>query len=151
MVNARHWSSQKLSTGSTLLGLLVFLALSGLESFSQALETEPHPLDRFLTDILNFREPTGIRGTVRFIDKTEQNIWLNWEQRSDDRPFFKTGWKSVPGEATLLVYPKDIAQYKESEHIAKGTPIEMIIQLDKDGHRRILSFQNLSLPPQVPL
>ena len=37
-----------------------------------ALGTEPHPLDTFLTNILNFREPPGIRGTVRYIDKGEK-------------------------------------------------------------------------------
>lgn len=39
---------------------------------ASALEPEPHPLDTFLTDILNFQEPTGIRGTVRYIDKGEK-------------------------------------------------------------------------------
>ncbi len=116
-----------------------------------ALETEPHPLDTFLTNILNFRQPTGIRGTVRYIDKEEQNIWLDWEQRSDDHPLFETDWKLVPEGTTLLVYPQDAAQYQKLEHIAKGTPIEMIIQLDPQGHRRILSYQNLSQPRKVPL
>jgi len=128
-----------------LLGLL-FFPFPGM-----ALEPEPHPLDTFLTDILNFREPTGIRGTVRYIDKGELNIWLNWEQRSDDRPLFDTDWKLVPEGTTLLVYPKDFAQYQELEPMAKGTPIEMVIQLDAEGHRRILSYQDLSQPHKVPL
>ena len=116
-----------------------------------ALEPAPHPLDTFLTNILNFREPTGIRGTVRYIDKGEKNIWLDWEQRSDDRPAFDTGWKLVPEGTTLLVYPQNAAQYEELEPIEKETPIEMVIQLDPEGHRRILSYQDLSQGRKIPL
>ena len=136
---------------SRLLGMVVVFGLVFSALPSTALEPEPHPLDTFLTDILNFREPTGIRGTVRYIDKAEQNIWLNWEQRSDDRPLFDTGWKLVPEDTTLLVYPQDSAQYQELELMAKGTPIEMVIQFDQEGHRRILSYQDLSQPPKIPL
>ncbi len=116
-----------------------------------ALEPAPHPLDTFLTNILNFREPTGIRGTVRYIDKAEKNIWLDWEQRSDDRPDFNNGWELVPEGTTLLVYPENSAQYQELEPLAKGTPIEMVIQLDPEGHRLILSYQDLSQPRKIPL
>ena len=118
---------------------------------ASALEPEPHPLDTFLTDILNFRKPTGIRGTIRYIDKEEKNIWLDWEQRSDDRPTFDTGWKLVPEGTTLLVYPQNGAQYEELEPMEKGTPIEMIIQLDPEGHRRVLSYQDLSQGRKIPL
>ena len=131
--------------------MVVFVGLLLLPFPTAALETEPHPLDTFLTNILNFREPTGIRGTVRYIDKAEQNIWLNWEQRSDDRPSFVTDWKMVPEGTTLLVFHQDSHQYQELEHIAKGTPIEMVIQIDSDGHRRILSYQDLSQPRKFPL
>lgn len=136
------------------LQFLIYISLPGLLLPSipaTALEPEPHPLDTFLTDILNFREPTGIRGTVRYIDKGEQNIWLNWEQRSDDRPLFNTGWKLVPEGTTLLVYPLDPEQYKKLETIEKGTSIEMVIQLDEVGHRRILSYEDLSQPRKIPL
>ncbi|NKB81036.1 MAG: hypothetical protein GKS05_03915 [Nitrospirales bacterium] len=108
-------------------------------------------MDTFLTNILNFQDPTGIRGTLRYIDTEEQTLWLNWEQRSDDRPLFKTGWKLVPGDATLLLYPQDSTQLDALQHISKGTPLEMIIQRDPEGHRRILSFQDLSLPKEIPL
>ncbi len=132
--------------GMVLVFGLVFSALP-----TTALEPEPHPLDTFLTAILNFREPTGIRGTVRYIDKAEQNIWLNWEQRSDDRPLFDTDWLLVPEGTTLLVYPQNSAQFQELELLVKNTPIEMVIQFDEKGHRRILSYQDLSQGRKVPL
>ncbi len=136
---------------SRLLALMVLLGFMQFPIPATALEPAPHPLDTFLTNILNFREPTGIRGTVRYIDKEEKNIWLDWEQRSDDRPIFDTNWKLVPEGTTLLVYPQDSVQYEELKPMAKGTPIEMIIQLDPDGHRRILSYQDLSQPRKIPL
>ena len=137
--NARYWAPLLLT------GVLIspFPAV--------ALEPEPHPMDTFLTDILNFQNPTRIRGTLRYVDKNEQALWLNWEQRSDDRPLFETGWKLVPGEARLLVYPQDSVQFDALQHVSKGTPLEMVIQRDAEGHRRILSFQNLSLPREIPL
>jgi len=136
---------------SRFLGMMIVFGLVFSALPSIAIEPEPHPLDTFLTAILNFREPTGIRGTVRYIDKEEQGIWLNWEQRSDDRPLFDTGWKLVPEDTTLLVYPQDSAQYQELEPLAKGTLIEMVIQFDEKGHRRILSYQNLSQGRKIPL
>ena len=138
-------------SGAQFLGVIVLLGLLIATVPATALEPEPHPLDTFLTAILNFREPTGIRGTLRYIEKDEQGIWLNWEERSDDRPLFDTGWKLVPEDTTLLVYPQDSAQYQELEHIAKGTPLEMVIQFDEIGHRRILSYQDLSHGRKVPL
>lgn len=136
---------------SQLSGMVLLLGVMVCPFPVTALEPEPHPLDTFLTNILNFREPTGIRGTVRYIDRAEQNIWLNWEQRSDDRPLFDTGWELVPEGTTLLVYPQDTNQYQELEHVEKETPIEMVIQLDPKGHRRILSYKDLSQPRKVPL
>ncbi len=115
------------------------------------LEPAPHSLDTFLKGILDFHDPTGIRGSLRYIDKEEKIIWLDWTQRSDDRPLFIAGWTWVPGEATLAVHPTDPTQFDQLQQIPKGTAIEMVIQLDQDGHRRILSYQDLSLPPKVPL
>ena len=136
---------------SRFLGMVVVLGILISTSPATALEPEPHPLDTFLSSILNFREPTGIRGTIRYVDKAEKNIWLDWEQRSDDRPLFDTGWKLVPEGTNLLVYPMDAVQYQELEPLAKGTPVEMVIQIDQEGHRIILSYQDLSQGRKIPL
>lgn len=114
-------------------------------------ETEPHPLDTFIKGITNFSEPTGIRGTLRYIEKDRETLWLDWEQRSDDGPLFTTGWKLVPGEATLAVQPRDSEQWEKLSDLSKGLPLEMVIQDDGKGHRHILSYQDLSLPPKVRL
>jgi len=116
-----------------------------------ALETEPHPLDTFLTNILNFKKPTGIRGTLRYIDLEGTIIWLNWHERSDDRPFFQTKWRPVPGDATLAVHPTNLEQFNELRQFRKGSPIEMVIQLDPDGKRRIHSYHDLTQPPKIPM
>ncbi len=116
-----------------------------------ALETEPHPLDTFLTDILNFKKPTGIRGTLRYIDLEGTIIWLNWHERSNDRPYFQTQWRPVPGEATLAVHPQDLDQFNELRQFPNGSAIEMVIQLDSEGKRRIHSYHDLSQPPKIPM
>jgi len=114
-------------------------------------ETEPHPIDTFIKGITNFSEPTGIRGTLRFIEKDRETLWLNWEQRSDEGPLFTTGWKLVPGEATLAVQPQSPAQWEELQQLSKGISLELIIQNDGKGHRLIQSYRDLSEPPKVPL
>ncbi|MEX2493289.1 MAG: hypothetical protein WD425_16175 [Nitrospirales bacterium] len=128
---------------------------SGLFLFAVAahaqFETEPHPLDTFIKGITNFSEPTGVRGTLRYIEKDRETLWLNWEQRSDDGPLFTTGWKLVPGEATLAVQPRDSEQWEKLSGLSKGLPLEMVIQQDGKGNRHILSYQDLSAPPKIPL
>ncbi|MGD9849705.1 MAG: hypothetical protein AB7T38_00425 [Nitrospirales bacterium] len=133
----------------------IFAACVGLV-FSAGLthtqfETEPHPLDTFIKGITNFSKPTGIRGTLRYIEKDRETIWRDWERRSDDGPLFTTGWKLVPGETTLAVQPRDSEQWEKLSGLSKGLPLEMVIQDDGKGHRHILSYQDLSLLPKVPL
>ncbi len=125
----------------------LFLTITAQAQF----ETEPHPMDTFIKGITNFSEPTGIRGTLRYIEKDRETIWLDWEQRSDDGPLFTTGWKLVPGEATLAVQPRNSEQWEKLSGLTKGLPLEMVIQDDGKGHRHILSYQDLSVPPKVPL
>lgn len=144
-----------LPLATTLITRIIGIAILWLMIFSftasAQLQQEPHPLDSFLGQVLDFREPTGIRGRIRFIDVAAQEIWLDWEQRSDDRPLFGTGWKLVPGEPTLAVHPSDPAQFEALQQFQRGTPLEMVIQLDEAGHRRILSYRDVSVPPKIPL
>ena len=126
------------------------LGLTAVTAQAQ-LETEPHPLDTFIKGITNFSQPTGIRGTVRYIEKDRQTLWLNWEQRSDERPLFDSGWKLVPGDATLAVQPRDSEQWEKLSTLSKGLPLELIVQDDGKGHRHILSFEDISGPPKIPL
>jgi len=133
--------------GLCLMGVAGLFPTHGTAQF----QTEPHPMDTFLTDILNFKKPTGIRGTLRYIDLENQTIWLNWHARSDARPSFHTEWKLVAGEATLAVHPKGLDQFNELQRFGKGSALQMVIQLDSDGKRRILSYHDLSLPPKIPM
>jgi hypothetical protein len=132
----------------TLLTFWVTLIIP--PAFAQ-FETEPHPLDTFLTNILNFKEPTGIRGTLRYIDLEGTIVWLNWHERSDDRPYFQTKWQPVPGDATLAVHPQDLNQFNELRQFQNGSAIEMVIQLDSEGKRRIHSYHDLTQPPKIPM
>ena len=133
--------------GPPLLTVMLLLVLTPAPTIAQ---TEPHPLDSFLTDVLNFTKPTGIRGTVRYIDFDGPVLWLNWHQRSGD-PSFEMGWHTVPGEAMLAVHPRDTDSIVDLRALKKGAAVELIIQLDSEGKRRILSFRPMSQPRDVPL
>ncbi len=130
-----------------VLSTWVMLANSTIHAF----ETEPHPLDTFLDNILDFQEPTGIRGTLRYVDVDEETLWLDWEQRSDAGPLFLTDWKFVPGDPTLAIHPTNPTQFHELHQLPKGTPLELIIKDDGKGHRHILSYHDQTIPPKVPL
>ena len=138
------------SRGHAGLPLLTAMLLVVLTPVPTIAQTEPHPLDTFLTDVLNFTKPTGIRGTVRYIDFDGPVLWLNWHQRSGD-PSFEMGWHPVPGEAMLAVHPHDLDSIVDLRTLRKGTAVELIIQLDSEGKRRILSFRPMSQPRDVPL
>ena len=131
--------------------LLAFVLLAVLVPAPAVPQTEPHPLDTFLTDILNFTNPTGIRGTIRFIDFDGPVLWLNWHKRSDHGPLFEAGWRAVPGEAMLAVHPRHADPIVDLRSLRSGTAVELIIQLDSEGKRRILSFRSMSQPHDVPL
>lgn len=126
------------------------LGLTAVIAHAQ-LETEPHPLDTFIKGITNFSEPTGVRGTLGYPEKDRQTLWLNWEQRSDERPLFDSGWKLVPGDAILAVQLRDSEQWEKLSTLSKGLPLELIVQDDGKGHRHILSYQDISGPPKIPL
>ena len=138
---------------SLIMGILSIVSLSVLPLLATAQYDEvPDPFDTFLKGVLDFREPTGIRGTLRYIEPDEQIIWLNWEERSDDRPLFQGGWLAVPGDATLAVHPDNAEQFAALQQLAKGTALEMIIQADPHKNRRILSFHDRSTSPKkIPL
>ena len=138
------------SGGHASLPLLTVMLMVVLTPAPTIAQTEPHPLDTFLKDVLNFTKPTGIRGTVRYIDFDGPVLWLNWHQRSGD-PSFEMGWHPVPGEAMLAVHPRNSDSIVDLRALRKGTAVELIIQLDSEGKRRILSFRSMAQPPKVPL
>ena len=134
-----------------IMGMFFIVALSFGPVSLNALEPAPHPFDTFLQRILNFENPTGIRGTLRYIEDDEHILWLNWEERSDDRPLFYSGWQRVPGDPTLAVHPIDEKQFAMLKNLTLGTHLQLIIQKDSEGHRRILSWQDRSTSPKTPL
>jgi hypothetical protein len=50
----------------------------------------------------------------------------------------------------LAVHPDNAEQFAALQQLANGTALEMIIQANEFGHRRILSYQDLSAP-KIPL
>lgn len=112
-------------------------------------ESKPYPPDAFLKGILDFEEPTGLRGRILYIDRTKQIIWIEWAQLLMDRPSCEKGWMLVPGEWTIAVQPLNQAQFYDLQQMVKGTILDLVIQLDQEGLRGILSFHELALLPKV--
>ena len=132
------------------MGVYVLLAmlLSAITANATG-EPKPYPPDALLKGILDFHEPTALRGRTLYTDGKKQIIWFDWVQLSENRPSFKKGWQLVPGEWTIAVHPLNQAQFYDLQQMAEGTILELIIQLDQEGIRRILSFQELALLPKV--
>ncbi len=130
--------------------ILLLLALMCVGTTAQAdIKPEPYPPDALLQGVLDFREPTGIRGRLLHIDREKQIIWLEWAQVSVDSPLFQKEWERVPNEWIIAVHPLNQSQFYILTQMAKGTALEMVIQLDQEGCRCILSFQELPLLPKV--
>jgi hypothetical protein len=135
-----------------IMGIVSVVGLSVLPLLATAQYDEvPDPFDTFLKNVLDFQKPTGIRGTLRYIEPDEQIIWLNWQERSDDRPLFQSGWLAVPGDATLAVHPENAEQFAALQQLSKGTALELIIQADPHKNRRILSYRDMGTSPKIPL
>ncbi len=141
--------SPRLPINKDVLFIVLSLIVTAIPA--HAFETEPHPLDTFLDQVLDFHEPTGIRGKLRYVEVDAQTIWLDWEERSDDRPLFTTNWKFVPGEPTLAVHPIGPKQFEQLKKFPQGTALELIIKDDGKGHRHILSYRDMTIPPEIPL
>ncbi|GJL51356.1 MAG: hypothetical protein NPIRA01_25830 [Nitrospirales bacterium] len=139
------------SSAMMAAAFFIFFSLIALSVPGHALETEPHPLDTFLDHVLDFQEPTGIRGKLRYIEVEEEIIWLDWEARSDDGPFFKKDWQLIPSDSILAVHPTAASQFEKLQALPKGTPLELIIKDDGKGHRHILSFHDMTTPSKVPI
>lgn len=131
-----------------ILGLVLCSLATHGQTHAQP-ELKPYPPDALLNGILDFREPTGLRGRVLYLDKKNQIIWLDWAQISVDRPKFEKSWKLVPNEWIIAVHPLNQSQFYDLQQMAKGTALEIVIQLDQEGLRRILSFQELALLPKI--
>lgn len=112
-------------------------------------EPQPYPPDALLKGILDFREPTGIRGRLLYTDGKKQIIWLEWAQVPVEETPSRTSWQRVPNEWTIAVHPLNQSQFYILQQMSQGTALEMVIQLDQEGIRRILSFEELALIPKV--
>ena len=85
---------------------ILLLALMCWGTTAQAeIEHKAYPPDALLQGVLDFREPTGIRGRLLYVEQTKQIIWLEWAQVSVDSPLFQEDWKGVPNEWIIAIHP----------------------------------------------
>ena len=103
------------------------------------------------TQLLDFTSPTTIQGRLRLVDPAEQTIWLDWDRRLEDQSPGPKVWRRLEGDFMLLVYARNTGQFDALKGLAPGTRLELVIQSNEKGHRIILSYVDLSGPPQTPL
>jgi len=116
----------------------------------EVLPPDQLPFDSAI-QLLDFTNPTTIQGRLRLLDPAEQAIWLDWDRRLEGQLPGHKAWRRLEGDFMLLVYAKDTGQFNALKGLVLGTKLELVIQSNEKGHRIILSYVDLSRPPQTPL
>jgi hypothetical protein len=60
-------------------------------------------------------------------------------------------WERVEGNYLVVFYPTDIAQQERIRNIPPGSMLELVVQQDDQGRRRILSIDEPTDSPKLPL
>jgi hypothetical protein len=137
----------------------VWICLATLVASSVSAQMQPAqevlPPDQLFFDsaiqLLDFTNPTTIQGRLRLVDAADQAIWLDWDRRLEGQSQEPKVWRRLEGDFILLVYARNAGQFDALKGLAPGTRLELVIQSNEKGHRIILSYADLSLPPQMPL
>ncbi len=137
------------------VALSLIILLGGPAQAQTAPDQEPLPAERSPFDSylqqLDFSRPTSIEVRVRFIDRAERAIWVDVDRRFEVQDSGKGVWQDVPGDLMLQLYPRDGAQFDLLTAYRPGTPLQIVIQQDREGRRLILSYRESSDPPRLPL
>lgn len=136
--------------GIWLAVLVVFPVSAQIQLTQEVLPPDQFPFDSAL-QLLDFTNPTTIQGQLRLVDQAEQAIWLDWDLRLERQSEGRKVWRKLEGDFMLLVYAKEAVQFDALKSLAPGSRLELVIQTNEKGHRVILSYVDLSHPPQTPL
>lgn len=136
-------------SGIKVLAVLLLVSIFWSSPTRAGEEPQPYPPDALLHGVLDFREPTGIRGRLLFVDHGKQTVWLEWAQVAVAGTSSRKRWKRVPNEWNLAIQPLNQSQFYDLQQLPDGTLLEVVIQLDREGSRRILSFEKLVRLPKV--
>ena len=113
--------------------LLIALLLWG-----PILVQEAPPLPGFFDEIIRqmkFEQPTRIVGRFRSLDGYEDAVWIDWTHLYDG-----TGWRVVRSQAMFKVLPRDAGMMEFFRALKQGTSLNMTVQQDQDGNRRIIEL-----------
>ncbi|MGH7207311.1 MAG: hypothetical protein ACREI2_14010 [Nitrospiraceae bacterium] len=135
----------------------IWVAILAVSSVSAQIQPaqEVLPPDQLLFDsaiqLPDFTNPSTVQGQLRLVDPAEQAIWLDWDRRLERQSPGHKVWRRLEGDFMLLVYARNTGQFDALTSLAPGTRLELVIQSNEKGHRIILSYVDLSRPPQTPL
>jgi hypothetical protein len=88
---------------------------------------------------------------VRFFDSSDGGLWLDWDAELAETPSGGRRWERIEGNYLVVFYPKDIAQREQIRSIPPGRVLQLVVQQDDQGRRRILFFDELTDSPKLPL
>ncbi|HET8580170.1 MAG TPA: hypothetical protein VFL31_04155, partial [Nitrospiraceae bacterium] len=130
--------------------LVVFPVSAQIQPTQVVPQPDQFPFDSAI-QLLDFTNPTTIQGRLRLVDQGEQAIWLDWDWRLEGQSPGHKVWRGLEGDFMLLVYARDPSQFDTIKGLVLGTRLELVIQTNEKGHRVILSYVDVSHPPQTPL
>ncbi|TAL11527.1 MAG: hypothetical protein EPO02_04460 [Nitrospirae bacterium] len=86
---------------------------------------------------MKFEKPTRIVGRLRSFDGYEDAIWIDWTHVHDG-----SQWQDLRNQREMMfkVLPRDAGMMDFFRKLKLGTSIHMIVQMDADGNRRVLSL-----------
>ena len=130
-----------MKTMNTLIACAVSLLLAGSVAFAQEgggpafpPGQQPAELDSIIQQ-MKFEKPTRIVGRLKSLDGYEDAMWIEWTHVHDG-----ARWRPVRNEMMFKVLPRDEGMMKLFRALKLGASIHLTVQMDADGHRRVLSL-----------
>lgn len=135
------------------LFLIIFLPLRAAAEPQQEpllVPPETFPFDSQLA-VLDFTHPTPIQGRIRMVEATEQAVWFDWDDRLEEGASGTQRWVRLEGDFLILLHAKDQEQFAKLKDLRPGTRIQFIVQAGEGGRRIILSVEEPTTAPRIPL
>ena len=97
---------------------------------------QPEEFDRIIQQ-MKFEKPTRIVGRLQSFDGYEDAIWIVWTHVHDG-----TRWRDLRNDNEMMfkVLPRDPGMMDFFRKLKPGTSLNLTVQMDADGNRRVLSL-----------
>lgn len=125
------------ATGRTrwLFLLLCSAAIIPAVSAQEVLPPELQvPFDSIIQE-MRFEKPTRIMGVFVMLDAYDNAVWIEWTYRRDGGR-----WVPIGGHRQFKVLPRNPGMMELFKALKPGANLQLTIQADEDGNRRVLEL-----------